>query len=154
MKPFVCSSLIILTAFVSVSSATNTVDTSKTWKLLQKRAAQSQKSQEPQLVGLAVDSKNTESNKTGGAKSTDTSPRQYGHYHSSGYGGGSGSYDIYTLLAVSAFAALFGALFFQLATGSSKHKCYLSLQPRIHETQIVLVYFSIQIHERRFQLSV
>lgn len=33
----------------------------------------------------------------------------------------SGGYDIYTVIAVAAFAALLGALFFQLATGGSKH---------------------------------
>lgn len=46
-------------------------------------------------------------------------PKQYGWGWSAS--SSSGSYDIYTLIAVAAFAALFGALFFELATGGSKN---------------------------------
>ncbi|CAL8077699.1 unnamed protein product [Orchesella dallaii] len=52
-------------------------------------------------------------------------PRQGGWgwgWPGSSYGGGGGSYDVYTIIAVAAFAALFGALIYELAMGSSMRR--------------------------------
>jgi hypothetical protein len=121
----------------SVTSTFATSESSKTWKLLQKRAvARNGVSGKSYSMDSKPSVQRTTDNQTisrnaglledvhpvDGSKAEADTLRQYGHSHYSSYGGGgSGSYDIYTLLAVSAFAALFGALFFELATGSSKH---------------------------------
>lgn len=128
---------VIITLSYSLSFATS--DESHAWKLLRKKSAAnfvskgsakkfqvSKTSAEEDNNNKSVLAAPTRSTTSTSKDGTDT-VRQYGHYSSSSYGGSGGGYDFYTLIAVSAFAALFGALIFELVTNGCKQKFAIDL---------------------------
>lgn len=111
--------LVVLFVFVGLVSAEEKMkDEAHSLKLLKETVPLKKL-----LEKAAHDEEISASNDVDGNEKKSDQLRQYGWgWGSPSYSSGGYDTSLYTLIAVAAFAALFGALFFELATGGSKQE--------------------------------